>query len=175
MLLNLSDVFKEQGKVVRVDAPVEMKGFRTRMGEYPVKESSALELVLTNVESNRVRVEGHGKLVFQAVCDRCLCDVPVELELRTERFVVPPEMLREDDEEVDDLSFMEGFCLNTETLLYNEILENWPAKILCKDDCKGICPVCGKNRNDGDCGCDTFIPDPRMAAIQDVFKRGKEV
>ena len=81
----------------------------------------------------------------------------------------------EQDEEIDDLSFMEGYQLNTETLLYNEILENWPAKILCKDDCKGLCPVCGKNRNDGDCGCDTFVPDPRMAAIKDVFNACKEV
>ncbi|MBO4749763.1 MAG: DUF177 domain-containing protein, partial [Lachnospiraceae bacterium] len=65
--------------------------------------------------------------------------------------------------------------LNTETLLYNELMENWPAKILCKEDCKGLCPVCGKNLNEGECGCDRFVPDPRLAGIQDLFKRMKEV
>ena len=46
---------------------------------------------------------------------------------------------------------------------------NMPTKILCKPDCKGICKVCGKNLNEGDCGCDQFVPDPRMAAIKDIY------
>ena len=48
-------------------------------------------------------------------------------------------------------------------------------KVLCKDNCKGICSRCGANLNKGDCGCDTWVPDPRMAAIQDIFKQFKEV
>jgi len=48
-------------------------------------------------------------------------------------------------------------------------------KILCREDCKGVCPVCGQNRNERDCGCDTFVPDPRMAAINTIFHGNKEV
>ncbi len=175
MLLNLSDVFKERDKVLRESVPVELTGFDSRMGKYPLTEKSDLELVISNLEPGRAKVEGKAKLLFQAPCDRCLTDVPVTLELEVERYVVPTENAEQDDEEVDDLSFMEGYYLNTETLLYNEIMENWPAKILCREDCKGICPVCGKNLNDGDCGCDRFVPDPRMAVISDVFNHGKEV
>ena len=72
-------------------------------------------------------------------------------------------------------SFMDGWQLDVEAFVYDEILVNWPAKILCKEDCKGICPVCGQNRNLKECGCDTFVPDPRMAAIQDIFNANKEV
>ena len=175
MLLNLSDVFKERDKVLRESVPIELAVFVSRMGEYPVAEKSDLELTVSNLEPGRAKVEGKAKLVFQAPCDRCLGDVPVTLELEVERYVVPTESETQDDEEVDDLSFMEGYYLNTETLLYNEIMENWPAKILCKEDCKGICSVCGRNLNDGDCGCDRFVPDPRMAVISDVFNHGKEV
>ncbi len=75
---------------------------------------------------------------------------------------------------MDDQNFMDGFSLDVDALVHDEILMNWPAKILCKDDCKGICPVCGQNLNEGECGCDTFVPDPRMAVIQDIFKN-KEV
>ena len=85
-----------------------------------------------------------------------------------------PEIASE-DEAVDDLSFMEGYQLNVETFVYNEIIGSWPAKILCKEDCKGLCSVCGQNRNERECGCDTFVPDPRMAAIQDIFNANKEV
>lgn len=175
MLLNLSDVFKERDKVLRESVPIELAVFVSKMGEYPVTEKSDLELTVSNLEPGRAKVEGKAKMVFQAPCDRCLGDVPVTLELAMERYVVPSESETQDDEEVDDLSFMEGYYLNTETLLYNEILENWPAKILCKEDCKGICSVCGRNLNDGDCGCDRFVPDPRMAVISDVFNHGKEV
>ena len=48
-------------------------------------------------------------------------------------------------------------------------------KILCKPDCKGICPTCGRDLNTGTCDCDNFVPDPRMAAIKDIFEADKEV
>ena len=87
--------------------------------------------------------------------------------------VSPDVELSEDSD--DDQEYMEGYQLNVETFVYDEILLNWPMKILCRPDCKGVCPVCGKNLNDGECGCDTFVPDPRMAAIQDIFNANKEV
>ena len=174
MLINLSDVFKEQGKVMKVTAPVEMNEFRLGI-PFKIVEKPDFEWTLTNIEPGRAIVQGKGRISFTAPCDRCLSDVRVDLSLSPERFVVPPEKLSEEDEEVDDLSFMEGYELNTETLLYNELMENWPAKILCKEDCKGLCPVCGRNLNEGECGCDRFVPDPRLAGIQDLFKRMKEV
>ncbi|MDD6168654.1 MAG: DUF177 domain-containing protein, partial [Lachnospiraceae bacterium] len=54
-------------------------------------------------------------------------------------------------------------------------LVNWPAKVLCKPDCKGICPKCGTNLNLETCDCEQGELDPRMAAFQDVFNKFKEV
>ena len=70
---------------------------------------------------------------------------------------------------------MSGYELDVDTLINNEILINMPVKVLCKEECKGICPVCGGNLNEKECGCDTFVPDPRMAAIKDIFNANKEV
>ena len=175
MLLNLSDVFKEQGKVLRQTVPVEMDAFQMGGSKYSLTKKSDAEWTISNIEPGRAKIEGKTVLEFQAPCDRCLTDVKVELTLTPERYVVPVESLDPEDEEVDDLSFMEGYSLNTETLLYNEIMENWPAKILCREDCKGLCLVCGRNLNEGECGCDRFVPDPRLAGIQDLFKACKEV
>ena len=174
MLINLSDVFKEQGKVERVTTVIEMTEYKTGI-TYEITDKSEAQWTLTNIEPGRVKIEGSAKLVFAANCDRCLKKVKVELDLAPERYVVPPESLDPTDEEVDDLSFMEGYNLNVETLLYNEIMENWPAKILCREDCKGLCLVCGRNLNEGECGCDRFVPDPRLAGIQDLFNACKEV
>ena len=60
-------------------------------------------------------------------------------------------------------------------LIFNEILVNWPAKVLCKSDCKGICPKCGTNLNLATCDCEQGELDPRMAQFQDVFNKFKEV
>ena len=43
-------------------------------------------------------------------------------------------------------------------------------KTLCREDCRGICRKCGRNLNEGDCGCDTVELDPRMAVIAEIFK-----
>ena len=86
------------------------------------------------------------ELLFQTNCDRCLEEVPTRLSLQFERVAASPEITNE-DELVDDLSFMEGYQLNVEIFVHNEIIGNWPAKILCKEDCKGLCPVCGQNLN----------------------------
>ncbi len=46
-----------------------------------------------------------------------------------------------------------------------------PIQALCSPDCRGLCPVCGANLNDGDCGCDRFTVDPRLAALKQFIKK----
>ena len=60
-------------------------------------------------------------------------------------------------------------------LLYNEILSEWPEKVLCREDCKGLCKVCGQNLNAGSCDCEEPGLDPRMSVVRDLFKNFKEV
>ena len=181
MLVNLSDVFSSEGKTVTVTAELEMNSFRSRLGDFLITKKPLVTFVLTNLGVGKARIEGSVELVFETNCDRCLAEVPTTLTLEFEREVASPETKADsseetgDQEEDDAIDFMEGYQLNVETFVYNEILLNWPMKILCKDDCKGICKVCGQNLNLGECGCDTFVPDPRMAAIQDIFNANKEV
>ncbi len=173
MLINLSDTLTYEGKVVQTTAVLEMTEFSSKLGVFHITEKSDIEFNITNIGEGKARVQGECKLVFQVMCDRCLSEVPVTLALSFDRAVTSPDLADTDEEE--DSSFMEGYQLNVEVFMYNEILENWPVKILCKEDCKGVCPKCGKNLNNGECGCDTFVPDPRMAAIQDIFNANKEV
>ena len=75
----------------------------------------------------------------------------------------------------EDSSFADKESLYVELLIRNELLVQWPIRVLCKDDCKGICSRCGANLNVQTCDCDTAVPDPRMAAIRDIFSKFKEV
>lgn len=176
MLINLSDVFTSEGKVITVTASLEMSRFTSRIGNFLILEKSPVSFTFTNVGIHKAKVEGSVELTFDTRCDRCLSKVPKKLTLNFSRIVLSPDLTADEDSEDDDyLSFMEGYQLNVETFMYNEILINWPMKILCQSDCKGVCPICGKNLNDGTCECDTFVPDPRMAVIKDIFNADKEV
>lgn len=179
MLVNLSDVFSSEGKRLELSVELEMEKFSSRLGDFFIMEKNPVQLILTNIGVGKAKIEGSVKLTFDTSCDRCLTEVPTILTLEFEREVTSPDITtdgsEEEDREDDSIDFMEGYQLNVETFVYNEILLNWPLKILCKKDCKGICKVCGQNLNNGECGCDNFVPDPRMAAIQDIFNANKEV
>lgn len=172
MLVNLSDVLTSEGMEFSREVPLELTCFENGTESFDIVSRSPVSLTASNAGADKAVLRGHVDLSLRAACDRCLAAVPVALELAFERTILSPEV---QGEEADEFGFMDGFSLNVDALVHDEILINWPAKILCIDSCKGICPVCGQNLNEKECGCDTFVPDPRMAVIQDIFKKNKEV
>ena len=175
MLINLTDVFTSEGKVKSEDFAIEMTVFESKMGKYPIAEKSLLHLTLTNEGNGRVKADGKAEITQVMECDRCLKEMPVQIVLDFERMLYSPDVMNSELEEESDHGVMDGYQLDIEALVYNELLMNQPEKVLCKPDCKGICKKCGKDLNEEDCGCDTFVPDPRMAVLQDIFNANKEV
>ena len=173
MLINLSDVFRTRDKIEVVEADCEMTEFRNGAGVYKIVSKKLSPFTFTNVEIDKAKINGEIDFIFQALCDRCAEEIPVNIKVNVERFVLSPRITTEDDQM--ESPFMDGYQIDMEALIFHEILENWPMKILCKEDCKGVCPVCGQNLNVRECGCDRFIPDPRMMAIADILERNKEV
>ena len=174
MLVNVTDVFTSEGRAVEKEIPVGFTQVEHEGVSYPVRECTAFSLRLMNTAPGKALAEVSGKLMAAIPCDRCLREVEYPFLLQIAREVVAPD--RASSEELEEQSaFMEGYSLDTDRLIENEIMTSWPMKVLCDPDCKGLCPVCGKDFNTGACGCDTFVPDPRMAAIMDVFNANKEV
>lgn len=167
MLYNLTDIFSSEGKVENLTTTYEEKVVVMQSEEFPVCECSDLTLTLTNRAKGEVLLQGEISLVCEIPCGRCLKPVKVPLNLKLEEDL--KESMIGTPEAADEMSFVTGYELDTDALVGNEILINWPMKVLCRDDCKGICSVCGKNLNEGECGCDTFVPDPRMAVLKDIF------
>ena len=108
-------------------------------------------------------------------CDRCLEDVRYEFALDFAKHVDIGLSDAELTEELDESNFIDGYHLDVDKLLSNEILSGWPEKVLCKEDCKGLCPVCGQNLNTKSCDCEDTGLDPRMSVVRDLFKNFKEV
>ena len=95
-------------------------------------------------------------------------EVPAVEEDVPEESVAEPEAKEEKD-------YIDGYNLDVDKLVFGEILISMPGKTLCKEDCKGICLICGANLNKGECGCDRDILDPRMSVFKDILKNFKEV
>ncbi|MDO4292610.1 MAG: DUF177 domain-containing protein [Eubacteriales bacterium] len=174
MLVNMTDVFTSEGRTVEREIAFSCEEFVHEGGRFPVKESGPVFLKLTNTAPGKALAEAQVKLALAIPCDRCLKEVEYPFELSIAREVVSPDQAGPEEAEEQE-AFMEGYMLNVDRLIDDEITTSWPMKVLCRPDCKGLCPVCGKDLNTGACGCDTFVPDPRMAAIMDVFNANKEV
>lgn len=174
MLFDLSDVLSSEGKTVTKTVEPEFKEVSYQGNSYKILKATPVTLTVTNLGVGSVEVTGDGEAELLGACDRCLADTKISVEYSIERSIddCKGEERDSEDENTDVLS---GNQLDIETLIKNEILMNLPEKVLCKDDCKGLCPRCGANLNERDCGCDTFIPDPRMAAIKDIFNAKREV
>lgn len=175
MVVNLTDVFTNEGKVVTIQAETELEQIQIGDAVFLVKDKTPVELTFTNIGKGKARITGDARITFSMNCDRCLKPVDQTLTLRFDREVFAPDMIETIPDEVEDQEFMDGYQFNMEDLLINEIVINWPMKVLCRPDCKGICRQCGKDLNTGTCDCDTFVPDPRMAVIKDIFNGNKEV
>ena len=175
MLVNLTDVFTNEGQVQERTVSYDADTFHSPFGIFSIKEKSPVALRLSNIGQSKALVQGTAKITFALACDRCLRDVDYTFDLSFDTVVVSPDYTGEDAEEEAASELMEGYHLNVDELIKNELLLDWPMKVLCREDCKGICKICGKNLNDGECGCDDFVPDPRMAAIKDLFDANKEV
>ena len=175
MLINLTDVFTSEGKVKKMSQAFDISSVSYMGVSYPVVEKSDVSLTFTNIGTGRILLEGMMSLKLDMPCDRCLQSVEVPVSVSFAHEIAAPSEEKVQSEEEEEQCFMSGYELDVDALMNNEILINMPVKVLCKEECKGICPVCGKNQNEGECGCDTFVPDPRMAAIKDIFNANKEV
>lgn len=177
MLLDLSSVLSEQHTPVDQVIPLDMEKFSIRTGVYPILSKEDAHIVVEYAGKQKLKVKGSCRLVIEIPCDRCLKAVPTEFDLDFER-VVESQITEERSDETDELdenNYIDGYHLDVDRLLYNEILVGWPMKILCSESCKGICNVCGQNLNEGTCNCEDTGIDPRMSVIRDVFKNFKEV
>lgn len=98
-------------------------------------------------------------------CARCLTSVRT---VHDERF--SHTLVREEEDELpDDCVAVGGDLLDLDELLYTDVLLAAPQKVLCREDCKGLCLKCGRNLNDGPCGCGEGEIDPRLAALRELI------
>ena len=164
MLLDLKPLFAGSRDFLSVDFEMDLSEFEflgVKPFHTPVAISGKIVSRAGIVESNL-----SCKVSYVGVCDRCLKETAVEYTVEINRVIV----VSLENEENDEIAVVPDMQLNLEDFCYPDIVMSLPTKLLCKDNCKGLCPTCGKNLNDGDCGCRTKEIDPRLAALAELLK-----
>ncbi|MDO4977445.1 MAG: DUF177 domain-containing protein [Eubacteriales bacterium] len=167
MTINISEILSNPSVIKIYDVEPTLDRVKLRRSSYKVayKEPFTLHVAKNN---DKVHITGKTVLDLFIPCDRCLDDVKNHFHIEIDYDVIPNK--EPDGIEDDEQSFMDGCILDVDKLITNEIVVALPSKVLCKEDCRGLCTICGTNLNHKECSCDRHVADPRMAAIQDIFK-----
>ena len=107
---------------------------------------------------------------YSAECARCLAPVSDSFSLSLEKTVATREVLSDVDEDrLDDYAIIENGFLDMDEQLMEQLEMEFPVRILCKEDCLGLCQRCGKNLNEGKCECDGKEIDPRLEPLRKIL------
>lgn len=140
----------------------------------PLEAQGSAELLANTL--GEIRIRGHLRVRMRADCDRCLepADFPVDSSF--DLFYRPAEVAREDDVEIDagetEIAFYEGGGIDLKDVLREYVLLAMPMQRVCREECRGICPVCGQNRNLVHCGCHPKPVDDRWEALKNLQTKG---
>lgn len=126
-----------------------------------------------------LELKGHVRTAVQGICSRCLDLVVVPLDCSfAEQLLYAKDVSLFSHlavGEVEEKYFIyDNDTLDITDIIRESILAVLPQKILCRDDCRGLCPKCGKNLNQGQCDCDLNEVDPRFAILAKL-KEAEEV
>ena len=118
-----------------------------------------------------VRIQGQYTVEMAALCDRCLQSARFPLDAKFDLYYKPASQVEGEEEvEIDEgeaeIGFYEGASLVLEDILREQVMLALPMQRVCSDLCKGICPACGKNRNESACDCRSEPADDRWAALR---------
>ena len=176
MLIDLRELLSSNDSELKKTFKLETSIFDLGRFKYDISDSTEVEVHLTKLSKNSARVKFSGTVTLIVACDRCLKAIELTIPYSVDRVCVvgndSEKTSIEDDEEHD---YIDGYNLDIDQLCLAEVLINLPTKFLCKENCKGLCLICGNDLNIKDCGCDREVLDPRMSVFRDILKDFKEV
>ena len=166
MLLGLSKIIDCPGASVPFSTSVDLSDLCYGVS-YPVSEPVLAEGAVRNTAGVLV-MTGNITTCIHGTCDRCASPFDREIDLPI-NVVLVTEMANEENE--DEWVFpLEGDSADLDDIVRTVFVLNLDSKLLCKEDCKGLCCRCGTNLNNGPCNCQKEL-DPRFDALKKLLEK----
>lgn len=164
MKIDLTSLFDIPGASREIGVPLDL-GQVKRWGS-PIFGSPVTVAGRVENRSGIVTIEYAVDFLLQAVCDRCLTDISRREHMEFSHILV----LSLNREENDEFIVVPDGRLDLAELAASDILLGLPTAMVCDNDCKGLCPVCGKNRNLEDCACERSARGGRFDILRDLLE-----
>ncbi len=171
MLLDLTRYRRPVDHFTRTFEPAEVAG---EGDAYQVVAPVVLDFEIQK-DKDRFHLIGTVKTELELPCSRCLEPFRMLVDTTFDaRFHPAAELDAAEEREVDEddleTSYYRDDQLDLNELLREQFYLALPMKPLCREDCRGLCPVCGTNRNTATCGCEHVWEDPRLAPLKGLSK-----
>jgi uncharacterized protein len=126
-----------------------------------------------NRRSHEVQLRGSIRARAEVDCDRCLQSVEIPIETSFDVKYISSDDYRatetvELQEEDLSVAVFDDATIDIDELVREQLLLALPSRALCGAECKGLCPVCGANKNSQDCACETTEIDPRWSGLKNI-------
>ena len=159
MILDLKKVFLNENESISLHEDIEFPD----MSEH-FREPVSADITVRN-RAGIAEFLAEVRLGYFCECDRCLKAMKKNYTFQFSHILIA----QVPKDESDDYIQAPDYKLDTVSLLRDDILLELPSKFLCKESCKGLCPKCGKNLNEGECSCPKHEPDPRLAVLKQLL------
>jgi len=167
--LSIVEVKQNKGKIVDFEIEEDVRDIKVKHEIVKFKGPINVSGHLENLGQRIFQIEGIIKAPVETVCYRCLSKTVLNLNVSFSlKFSDAISDSSGDEEELIQFS---GNEIELRPHIINEIILNWPAQVLCKPDCKGLCPTCGTNLNISSCTCSNDYIDPRFSVLKDLLKK----
>jgi uncharacterized protein len=141
-----------------------------------IAEPVAADFVLTH-EDRDLHIDGSIDTAVRCRCARCASEFTRHVSAHFDLSYTPQREGRKESEEIElkydemDVGFYDGVRLDVDLMVAEQIELSLPMKFVCREECKGLCYRCGRDLNEGPCGCAAEGPDPRLSSLLEFRKK----
>ncbi len=169
MQISVAEALKRVGELFPLDGTILPEG-ETWYGNELVFRSPVRVRGSYSFDSGAIILTGTIEAETKDRCSRCGKPIEVCLHIPfTERFV------KDGSGDENEVYLYSGDVICLDRMIMDQIFLSYPMTPLCKEDCRGLCPVCGADLNEADCGCETHVADDPFAALKKLTNNDKEV
>lgn len=163
MILELKQIFEITGESQKIDYSLDLSDYEL-FSRYPFITPVVVRGEVSN-KAGVVILTYTADFCLELCCDRCLEVFKRDFTIKNEEVLVT-ELNTDNDEYI----VVEDMKLDMDELCISDILLSLPSKIVCNEDCKGLCPQCGTNLNQNECHCKKQEVDPRLSVLSELLK-----
>jgi len=172
MQVSLRELNRIGAETLVLNETVELEGLEREVRQLVRFEPLRVQVAVSR-NDHRYHVKGELETTATVVCSKCLTQFDVPLHTEWEAWLTEHPAYAEETEE-REVQLIESDPVDLTPYIREAMLFTLPFVPVCREDCKGLCPKCGVNRNEVTCTCDTERIDPRLAALQDWFNHHHE-